>query len=366
MSDDFSIEELIIDDSFANYCFQSNEADTLFWENYVKTNPSQKETIEEAMRIVLSLHVMLGKEHDEQNEKQAVLKSVSPSVSKPRIRKLIRYAAAVAAAVVLVVGIKSYLGWKDSTNNRAKDIAAVATTTENSMLEFSTAKGEKKTFFLPDNTKLYLGAGSTLRMEKGFGKNNRAVYLTGEALFDVTHNKDLPFIVHCDKYDVKVLGTLFNVRAYPEDELSETSLIRGKVEISLKSNAKRITLKPDQKAIISNKADNLVLENNKRGAGQVDERITVSPVSYSTIDSAAVETAWTRGRLEIVNESFEDIRNKLERWYNVKIIFADEEVTRYAFTATFADENIGQVLKALQYSYHFTYKTEGETITIYK
>ncbi|HKO80609.1 MAG TPA: DUF4974 domain-containing protein, partial [Chitinophagaceae bacterium] len=75
---------------------------------------------------------------------------------------------------------------------------------------------------------------------------------------------------------------------------------------------------------------------------------------------------WTRGRLEIVNENFEDIRSRLERWYNVKIIFADEEVKRYTFTATFADENIGQVLKALQYSYHFTYKTEGETITIYK
>lgn len=365
MSDDFSIEELIIDDSFANYCFQSNEADILFWEDYVKTNPSQKETIEEAMRIVLGLHVMLRKEHDGQNEKQAVLKSISPPVNKPFI-KIIRYAAAVAAAVVLIIGIKSYLGWKDSTNNGAKDIATATTTTENSVLEFSTAKGEKKTFFLPDNTKLYLGAGSTLRMEKGFGKSNRAVYLSGEALFDVTHNKDLPFIVHCDKYDVKVLGTLFNVRAYPEDELSETSLIRGKVEISLKSNSKKITLKPDQKAIVSNKADKLVLENNKQEAGQVDEKITVSPVSYSTIDSAAVETAWTRGRLEIVNESFENIRNKLERWYNVKIIFADEEVNSYTFTATFADENIGQVLKALQYSYHFTYKTEGETITISK
>lgn len=360
-----SVEELVINDSFYNYCFQNNEADILYWEDYVKTNPSQKETIEEAMRIVLGLHVMLRQEHEEQNEKQPVLKSVSRSVNKLVIQKMIRYAAAVAAAVVIIVGIKSYLG-NNSANNRVKDIAASTATMENSVLEFSTAKGEKKTFFLPDNTKLYLGAGSTLRMEKGFGKNNRAVYLSGEALFDVTHNKDLPFIVHCRKYDVKVLGTLFNVRAYPEDDLSETSLIRGKVEISLKNNSKKIVLKPDQKAIIGNKADNLVLENNKQEAGQANEKITVSPLSHSTIDSAAVEIAWTRGRLEIVNESFEEIRNKLERWYNVKIIFADEEVSRYTFTATFADENIGQVLKALQYSYHFTYTTEGETITIYK
>ena len=364
MSEHFSIEELIIDDSFANYCFQSNEEDILFWEDYVKANPSQKETIVEAMRIVLGLHVMLRQEHDEQNEKQPVLKAVPPSANKSVIRKMIRYAAAVAVLVVMVLGIRGYLVRNDSPNTQSENIAT--NTAENSVLEFSTAKGEKKTFFLPDNTKLYLGAGSTLRMEKGFGKNNRAVYLRGEALFDVTHNKDLPFIVHCDKYDVKVLGTLFNVRAYPEDELSETSLIRGKVEISLKNNSKKITLKPDQKAIIGNRADNLFLENNKQEGGQAHEKISVSPLSYSTIDSAVVETAWTRGRLEIVNESFEEIRNKLERWYNVKIIFADEEVNRYTFTATFADENIGQVLKALQYSYHFTYKTEGKTITIYK
>lgn len=364
MSEHFSVEELIIDDSFANYCFQRNEADILFWEDYIKANPSQKETIEEGMRIVLGLHVMLRQEYDEQNEEKPILKSISPSVNKPIIQKFIRYAVATAAVLVMVLGIKNYPGRNESPNPQSESIAT--NNTENSVLEFSTAKGEKKTFFLPDNTKLYLGAGSTLRMEKGFGKNNRSVYLSGEALFDVAHSKDLPFIVHCDKYDVKVLGTLFNVKAYPEDELSETSLIRGKVEISLKNDSKKIILKPDQKAVISNKADNLVLENNKQKSGQTNEKITVSPLSHSTTDSAAVEIAWTRGRLEIVNESFEQIRNKLERWYNVKIIFADEEASRYMFTATFADENIGQVFKALQYSYHFTYKTEGETITIYK
>ena len=109
MSEHFSIEELIIDDSFANYCFQSNEADILFWEDYIKANPSQKETIEEAMRIVLGLHVMLRQEHDEQNEKQLVLKAVPPSANKPVIRKMIRYAAAIAAVVLMVLGIKGYL-----------------------------------------------------------------------------------------------------------------------------------------------------------------------------------------------------------------------------------------------------------------
>jgi len=360
-----SVEELVINDSFYNYCFQNNEADILYWEEYINTYPFEKEKIEEAMQIVLGLRAMLRQEYDAKNEKQAaVLQTVPRTANKLVIQKIIRYSAAVAAAFLLVLGIKSYLYQNNLTQNQPNDIAA--TTVADNALVFATTKGEKKTFLLPDSTKISLGAGSTLRMEKGFGKDNRGVYLSGEALFDVTHNKALPFIVHIDKYDVKVLGTLFNVKAYPEDKISETSLIRGKVEISLKNNSQKITLKPNQKAVISNKEDNLVLESNKQVSEQSIEKIVLLPLSYNRTDSAVIETAWAQNRLEIVNESFDEIKNKLERWYNVKIIFADEEVGRYTFTATFTRETIGQVLKALQFSYHFTYKTEGETITISK
>jgi transmembrane sensor len=363
MSEDLPIEELIIDDSFANYCLQNNEKDTLFWQEYIKTHPSQKERIAEAMQIVLGLRTMLQQEKN--NKKQAsALKAIPRSTSKPVIQKIIRYAAAVAAVFILVFGIKSWLDQNRLTHNPPKDIAA--TTVADNELVFTTTKGEKKTFLLPDGTKISLGVSSTLRMEKGFGKDNRGVYLSGEALFDVTHNKELPFVVHNNKYEVKVLGTVFNVKAYPEDKISETSLITGKVEISLKNNSQKITLKPNQKAVISNKDDNMVLENNKQVSEQNSEKIVLVPLSYNRTDSVVIETAWAQNRLEIDNESFDEIKNRLERWYNVKIIFADEEVGRYTFTATFSGETIGQVLKALQYSYHFTYKTEGEIITISK
>jgi ferric-dicitrate binding protein FerR (iron transport regulator) len=125
-------------------------------------------------------------------------------------------------------------------------------------------------------------------------------------------------------------------------------------------------LRPNQKAVISNKGENIVLQDERQIAEPESEKIAILPLSYNSTDSVMIETAWTQNRLEIVNESFDEIKSKLERWYNVKIIFADEEVGRYAFTATFTRETIDQVLKALQYSYHFTYKTEGETITISK
>ncbi|WP_276501132.1 FecR family protein [Terrimonas pollutisoli] len=362
MSEDLPIEELIIDDSFANYCFQSNEKDILFWQEYIRTHPSEKERIAEAMQVVLGLRTMLQQEKN--NETQAsALKAIPRTTNKPVIQKIIRYAAAVAAVFILVFGIKSWRGQNSLTHN-TKDITA--TTIADNELVFTTAKGEKKTFLLPDSTNISLGFNSTLRMKEGFGKDNRDVYLSGEALFDVTHNKELPFVVHSNKYDVKVLGTVFNVKAYPEDKLSETSLIRGKVEISLANNSKKIILKPNQKAVISNKGEDLVLESKKQVVEPAGEKIIILPLSYNSTDSVVVETAWAQNRIEIVNENFDEIKNKLERWYNVKIIFADEEVSRYTFTATFSGETIGQVLKALQYSYHFTYKIEGKIITISK
>lgn len=364
MSDDLSIDELIIDDSFANYCFGSNEDDTLFWQEFILTNPSQKEKIEEAKQIVLGLRVMLKQEHADNDEQQSfILKAITRPSHQLFTHKTVRYAAAAAAIFLLIFGVKNYLDQSNTTHGSVKNIAA---TTKTDAFVFATAKGEKKSFLLPDSTKIYLSAGSVLRTEEGFGINNRGVYLRGEALFEVTHNKALPFIVHIDKYDVKVLGTVFNVKAYPEDNVSETSLISGKVEISLKNKSQNITLKPNQKAVINNKKTDLAVEDNKQLSEQSGEKIVLLPLSYNRTDSVVIETAWAQNRLEIVNESFDEIKNKLERWYNVKIVFADEEVGRYTFTATFTRESIDQVLKALQFSYHFAYKTEGETITISK
>jgi ferric-dicitrate binding protein FerR (iron transport regulator) len=93
--------------------------------------------------------------------------------------------------------------------------------------------------------------------------------------------------------------------------------------------------------------------------------IILLPLSY-TKDSMVIETAWAKNRFEIVNETFGEIKNKIERWYNVKIFFKDEEVTQYPFTASFENESIEQVLKALQYAYYFSYTKNGNEITISK
>src|SRR5690606_22571909 len=95
--------------------------------------------------------------------------------------------------------------------------------------------GERKSIQLPDGTKVMLNAGSTIHIAADFNATSRQLTLVGEAFFDVVHNAEKPFIIHTGAMDIKVLGTVFNVRAYPGDKTSETSLLKGSVEVTLKN-----------------------------------------------------------------------------------------------------------------------------------
>jgi ferric-dicitrate binding protein FerR (iron transport regulator) len=355
-----SVEALVINDSFYNYCFHKNEADTRYWEEYIFNHPHEIEKIMEARRLVLGLSVVVNEEQDGNNE--TVPATVKPLLPGKNIFKQLGYFAAAAAAITAIVwGIAFWKKQDTLKNTMASEV--YNNKKSNPALVFTSAKGERKLVTLPDGTLLHLNSGSTLQIDGQFAKTNRYVFLSGEALFDVRHNESLPFIVHVDSYDVKVLGTLFNVKAYAGDITNEVSLLRGKVEVLNRNNSKTTVLSPNHKLLI--RYAGAAAKEPAQMLHAVANETKVLPLSYNK-DSLVIETAWSQNRLEIVNEKFGEIKERLERWYNVEIDFEDAEVGGYSFTATFEDENIDQVLKALQYTYHFTYKTNGEQITISK
>ena len=364
MPDFLSIEELIIDNSFHNYCFQKKEADIFYWKQYLRDYPSQKEKIEEAKQIVLGLHVMLEQKYAGNKITPNLAEEKNKSHSKIfSVKKIFRYAAAVAAILILILISRKIINVSFNSADKSTNQITVDKLSEN-IFSYKTANCERKMITLSDNTKIWLNVASELRVDKGFGKNNRNVYLSGEALFDVVHNESLPFIVHTNKYDVKDLGTVFNVKAYPDDKQSETSLIKGKVEIQIANSTRKIFLSPNQKAVINN--DQSLVKAKETSTQPLNTQVELLPLSYDQKDSAVIETAWVQNRLEIVNESFAEMKNKLERWYDVKINFKDNEVSKYRFTATFEKESIEEALKALQYAYHFNYSINGDDITISK
>ncbi|HTN06575.1 FecR family protein [Agriterribacter sp.] len=362
MSSHPSVEELVINDSFYNYCFLKNKEDIRYWEDYILNHPGEAEKIMEARELIFGLSAVTNQEHSPNNHLTQSHQYMSPLLRGKRLLKQLRYYAAAAAAVTAI--ILSAIFWKQNNTSRSIMAGATANNSNNkpaTLLEFTSAKGERKLVTLPDGTLLHLNAGSTLRIDPEFAQKNRNVFLSGEALFDVQHNESLPFIVHVDSYDVKVLGTLFNVKAYAGDITNEVSLLRGKVEVLNRNNSKTTVLSPNHKLLIHYAG--AVAKEPAQMLHAVANETKVLPLSYNK-DSLVIETAWSQNRLEIVNENFEALKEKLERWYNVEIHITDAEVGRYSFTATFEKESIEQVLKALQYSYHFTYKTEGGQITI--
>jgi len=363
----YTVEELVIDDSFIAYCTRQNARDIAFWDDYLLKHPEALMTIEEARKLVLGLKYMLQKK---QNELSAMDDSPGhtlyvasetdiPHAQKPvtRLGSGWKKWAAVAACILLLITAGIYL-----TNRPSKPVspsAPIAATDTGSADTIQSRPGEHKILVLPDSTRVTLNAGSRLLISEDFGKDNRNVYLTGEALFDVAHNKELPFIVHVAKYKIKAVGTRFNVKAYVNDRYSETSLLEGKVQILLPRGANDIIYKT---LVVNQK---FIMDIPDSAGIKAPGRPAVVPLTYHD-STQNIETAWVNDLLIFENQPLDEIKNILERKYNVTIAIANDEVAHYHYTATFQHEEIDEVLKALQLSYSFSYKKEGNQITIYK
>ncbi|WP_184544653.1 FecR family protein [Mucilaginibacter sp. FT3.2] len=267
-----------------------------------------------------------------------------------RFLKIISLVIAACFAVVFVV-----INKKDVANNsKANEIMAPP-------------NGISK-IQLPDGTRVWLNSGSKLVYGATYGAGQRSVSLLGEALFDVVKDPQHPFIVTTPTISIKVLGTKFNVRAYNGDKTSETSLIRGRIELTV--------LKTPEKKIILQALDKLVIHNELPPAtGSAAEPKSViteevplmalSRVHMAKKDTLPSEALWVENKLAFDAEDFESLAGKLERRYNVTIVFKNEELKKLRFTGRFKNETIGRALKALQTTTYFHYKTDNNQILVY-
>ena len=235
--------------------------------------------------------------------------------------------------------------------------------------EISTRKGSKTKLLLPDGTQVWLNASSKLDYTKDYGNKIREVTLSGEAYFDVVKNTEKPFVIHTSKMDIKVLGTAFNVKCYPGEKTTETSLVRGSIEVTMKDRQEKIMLKPNEKLIINNEE---VRQDLKTVSVKQTQSVSQKPIillSHLTLlqkDNTIIETAWVQNRLIFVSETFEDVALKMERWYSVHIEFANESVKAARLTGNFEKETIVEALNALQFTTKFSYTIKNNIVTIYK
>jgi len=232
--------------------------------------------------------------------------------------------------------------------------------------EVATKNGISTKMVLPDGSTVWLNAGSKLDYTRIGTSGNREVQLTGEAFFDVVKNPARPFIIHTSKIDVKVLGTRFNVKAYPEDKTVETSLVQGSVEVFVKNRpGEKYLLKPNQKLVLLNNAEADALPRATVNRNSKLPIIAIDHLTYRTNDTMAIETSWMQNKLVFENEAFADVARKMERWYDVKIQFRNSSLEDELLNGDFRKETLSQALDALQITTDFKYKIDGKTVTIY-
>ncbi len=295
-------------------------------------------------------------EVDESNEKYT---------QKSWIKSNTTLIAAVSFFTIVLISALFY----SKFNSKQADAATTAVAKKS---EITTKYGSKTTVVLPDGTKVWVNAGSKLSYDNNFGNKLREVALLGEAFFDVTHNAEKPFIIHTSKMDIKVLGTAFNVRCYPDENKMETSLLRGSIEVTLKDRYKeKIYLKPNEKLTLINdqviQSKNIALNKAKQEFIAAKEPIVaISHLTYQPVDSTVVETSWIENKLIFRGETFEEVARKMEKWYGINIIISNEKLKEAHLTGSFEKETIDQALEALQLTTPFKFVNNKNSIIITK
>lgn len=278
-----------------------------------------------------------------------------------RNRKSLLY----AAAAILLFTISYYLFSNQPAakeNIALKQEVSSPNAVAGSKNEVSTRAGSHSKVVLPDGSSVWLNAGSKLEYDKNFDKEIREVALEGEAYFDVTKDPSRPFVIHTQKFNIKVLGTAFNVKSYKGDKSSETSLIHGSIEVTMKDHPEqKIMLKPADKLVVLND-DMQLISPDKKGAKQ--PQVVMSKINY--FDSSIIETSWVENRLIFRNEAFAELAVDMERKYGMRFRFENEEAKLLTFDGNFKNETVNQALQALQLANYFSYTIENETIVITK
>lgn len=211
-----------------------------------------------------------------------------------------------------------------------------------SMITVESNDNSRTRLVLPDGTEVCLNSGSSITYPSHYTDGERNVTLSGEAYFKVTHNKEKPFVVNAldKKYKVKVLGTEFNMQAYKDDNVIQTTLIAGSVQVDIQGRNTKTVLLPSQKAIYS-------LQNNE-----------LEVVSANTDR----ETDWMYSRLVFKKTPMPEVLARLSRFYKVEFDVRNKIIDTYTFTGTFEDRPLYQVLDYMKISsqidYNITYQKD--------
>lgn len=309
--------------------FANNETDRDFkkqiqkeFDSYLEENPKED----------YDLTYLLARIHHIIHKKESKKK-------QPVVRKVYQWYSAAAAVLLIPLII---LGGLWISEYRQQKTLLVENSVESTLFA---PLGSRISFSLPDGTKGWLNSGSSLEYRLPFN-NNRQVVVLGEAWFDVVHDVKHPFEITTGDSKVKVLGTKFNLSAYPDEKYVEVTLEDGKVEFSTPGLKSAVVMKPNERLVFRENSVNINVTDVEK---------------YSS---------WKEGKLVFRGDSMGEVARRIGRWYNVDVKLVDKGLENYSFRGTFEDDSLEEVLKFLSMTspmkYHIVDRTQLDDNTILK
>lgn len=343
----FSAIDFVDDEFFRQWVCENNSEAAAFWTSFILSHPEKIGAIEEAREALIVMMRLPERNvtakmaeqaneirrnvhnaihypflHSSSFEAESVIPKRSCNI-KTFSRRRLGIAASLLAIISLTLATLSNFP-KDGGNAEAQTIVQ------------TNSKGKRSIIDLPDGTKVWLNAESQLIYSKDFqNQNTREVFLLGEAFFEVAEDKSKPFIVSTSSIAIKVLGTAFNVRSYDRQRAIETTLLRGKIGISVinqeghSTDQEETALFPNQRAVFTKETKKLVIQNNVE---------------------AELYSGWRTGKLYFDDKPISEVLAIIEQWYNVTIHLENVPPNGCTFSAKIDNKTLAEVLELFKNS----------------
>lgn len=342
----FKCNDFVVDDAFRAWLDGRTPEKSHLWESWLLANPAGRIEAEKARTVIYALQFKRKKTEaadiDQQWKRlETSMATVQPSTTESneitygRIFTVLKWMAAASILLAIIFAADRFM----LSDKHQATLAAVEQTSDN---------GQQRDIILPDGTRIKLNAGSVLSYPAQFADNVREVTLTGEAFFQVVPMKDAPFIIRTGKVTTKVLGTSFNIRAYPENDDVQIAVVEGKVKVS----AEIPSLK-QKNSVCLTKSEMATFEKKRQA-------LTISPYDETE------QIGWKNGVLYLEKSDFASTIIKLERWYGVKINISKDlkPDPTWRFSGSFHNKPLGYILNVMRYPNRFSYSIHADIVNL--
>ena len=330
----FTVEELLSDQTFTDYCLNSESVHGDMWKRIISSNPGQAETFREAKALlsILSPSVSQDEIETEVNKLREVFSTNAPDEAYQEVRNKKRIKPVLVYSSILLVCLSVTAYFLVPHSNNAAPIVS----------NFNTHMGERKQYILPDGSTVILNSNSSFYFDKSFGKKERRIHLNGDAFFKVAKNTAKPFTVITEGFSTTALGTAFYVHGNADSDNYGVDLLEGKVRIEKYTSGEAVVLTAGQKASLTKTNSRIITRQ------------------YDTLPL----NKWISGILSFKNTPINEAFYELENWYSVKIEDRRSSPKLITINGDYVNVPLEDILKIICFSLSCTYHFENNSIII--